>query len=41
MKFLIISLLVMLSQFSETHSKSKLEKKLNDLKKQTVKYIII
>ena len=36
MKFLIISLLVMLSQFSETHSKSKLEKKLNDLKKQTV-----
>ena len=37
MKFLIISLLVMLSQFSETHSKSKLEKKLNDLKKQTVK----
>ena len=26
----------MLSQFSETHSKSKLEKKLNDLKKQTV-----
>ena len=37
MKFLIISLLVMFSQFSETHSKSKLEKKLNDLKKQTVK----
>ena len=37
MKFLVISLLVMLSQFSETHSKSKLEKKLNDLKKQTVK----
>ena len=37
MKFLIISFLVMLSQFSETHSKSKLEKKLNDLKKQTVK----
>ena len=36
MKFLIISFLVMLSQFSETHSKSKLEKKLNDLKKQTV-----
>ena len=36
MKFLIISLLVMFSQFSETHSKSKLEKKLNDLKKQTV-----
>jgi murein DD-endopeptidase MepM/ murein hydrolase activator NlpD len=36
MKFLIISLLVMLSQFSESHSKSKLEKKLNDLKKQTV-----
>ena len=36
MKFLIISLLVMLSQFSETNSKSKLEKKLNDLKKQTV-----
>ena len=37
MKFLIISLLVMLSQFSETHSKSKLEKKLNDLKKQKEK----
>lgn len=37
MKFLIISFLVILSQFSETHSKSKLEKKLNDLKKQTVK----
>ena len=36
MKFLIISLLVIFSQFSETHSKSKLEKKLNDLKKQTV-----
>ena len=36
MKFLIISLLIMLSQFSETHSKSKLETKLNDLKKQTV-----
>ncbi len=36
MKFLIISLLVIFSQSSETHSKSKLEKKLNDLKKQTV-----
>ena len=37
MKFLVISLLVMLSQLPEAHSKSKLEKKLNDLKKQTVK----
>ncbi len=37
MKFLITLLFVILSQFSETHSKSKLEKKLNDLKKQTVK----
>jgi len=36
MKFLIISLLLIFSQFSETHSESKLEKKLNDLKKQTV-----
>jgi len=36
MKFLIISFLIMLSQFSETYSKSKLEKKLNNLKKQTV-----
>ena len=36
MKFLITLLFVILSQFSETHSKSKLEKKLNDLKKQTV-----
>ena len=37
MKFLIISLLVMLSQSTEAHSKSKLEKELNNLKKQTVK----
>ena len=37
MNFLIISLLVIFSQFSEVHSKSKLEKKLNNLKKQTVK----
>ena len=37
MKFLIISLLVMLSQSTEAHSKNKLEKELNNLKKQTVK----
>ena len=36
MKFLFISLLIILSQFSESHSKNKLEKKLNSLKKQTV-----
>ena len=36
MKFLIISFLIILSQFSEAHSKNKLEKKLNNLKKQTV-----
>ena len=36
MKFLIISLLIILSQFSESHSKNKLEKNLNSLKKQTV-----
>ena len=36
MKFLIISLFIILSQFSESHSRNKLEKKLNSLKKQTV-----
>ena len=36
MKFLIIYLFIFLSQFSESHSKNKLEKNLNSLKKQTV-----
>ena len=36
MKFLIISLFIILSQFSDSHSKNKLEKKLYGLKKQTV-----
>ena len=36
MKFLIISLFIVLSQFSDSLSKNKLEKKLYGLKKQTV-----
>ena len=36
MKSLIILFLIIFSSFSEANSKSKLEKKLNDLKKQTV-----